>query len=44
MRLNDLGAEAMPLSSEALNTLVAQESAKWGKIIADTKITAEDLR
>lgn len=43
-RLHELGAEAMPLSSDELTALMAQENAKWRKIIVDNKITAEDLK
>jgi len=43
-RLHDLGGSAMPLDSEQLRRLIASETAKWRRVIADNKVTADALQ
>jgi hypothetical protein len=37
----DLGGEPMPMTPSAFGTLVANETAKWGKVIREAGIKAE---
>ncbi len=43
-RLQDIGGAPMPINSDAMKRLLATETARWQKVIADNKITADALQ